>query len=72
MRGETCGQDKIASIQAYGLMVALSNSKELCPDSFQRVKGLRQKLTGRTDFISFGPQYVTLGLVSFSTDRVNS
>ena len=36
-----CGQDKIASasIQTYEIMVACSNSQELCPNSFQRCKG---------------------------------
>ena len=37
---EACGQDKnSASIQPYDVMVACSNSKELCPYSFRRRKG---------------------------------
>ena len=44
-RAEGCGQDKIASasIQTYDMMVACSNSKELCPNLFRRRKGFTTK-----------------------------
>ena len=49
---KACGQDKIAraSIQTYDVMVACSNSEELCPDLFRRRKGITTKLNEEKKF----------------------
>ena len=46
---KACGQDKIASasIQTYDVMVACSNSEELCPNLFRRRKGITTRTKRR-------------------------
>ena len=49
---KACGQGKIAgaSIQTYDVMVACSNSEELCPNLFRRRKGITTRTKRRKKF----------------------